>query len=116
MPSQPTKLHETLNRAKTCFKAYYGFNTLPGAAQDATRVGTLIATAPLPKSWLSSIGIRTTTFAGGSDFTSILSVLGQGAGTAALRQVEWIMEGEEYGLAWGDIQALSAELELRRVA
>jgi hypothetical protein len=82
-PPQPTKLQETLNRAKTCAKAYYGFDTLLGAVQDTTRVVTLVAAAPLPKVWLSSIGTRTTTFAGGSYFTSILSVLGQGAGTAA---------------------------------
>jgi RHS repeat-associated protein len=83
LPQQPSKLSETLTRAKTCAKAYYGFNTLPGATTDVTRVGTLVAAAPLPKSWLSAIGIRTTTLGGGSSFTNILSVLGQGAGTAA---------------------------------
>ena len=83
MPQQPSKLAQTLDRAKTCAKAYYGFNTLPGAATDVTRVGTLLAAAPLPKSLLSGVGIRTTTLAGGSSFTNILSVLGQGAGTAA---------------------------------
>jgi RHS repeat-associated protein len=81
--TQQQQQNQQPSRLKDCAKAYYGFNTASGAAQDATRVGTLIAAAPLPKSWLSSIGIRTTTFAGGSDFTSILSVLGQGAGTAA---------------------------------
>jgi hypothetical protein len=83
LPQQPSKLAQTLDRAKTCAKAYYGFNTLPGAVTDVTRVGTLVAAAPLPKSWLSTLGIRTTTLAGGSSFTNILSVLGQGAGTAA---------------------------------
>jgi len=34
MPPQPTELQQTLDRAKTRAKAYYGFNTLPGAAQE----------------------------------------------------------------------------------
>ena len=43
---QPTKLQHTLDRAKTCAKAYYGFNTLPGPAQDAMRLA-LIPVAPI---------------------------------------------------------------------
>ena len=79
MPQQPSKLAQNLDRAKTCAKAYYGFNPLPGAVTDVTRVGTLLAAAPLPKSVLSDLGIRTTTLAGAvlSQTPSACSAKGQ---------------------------------------
>jgi hypothetical protein len=65
--------------------SYFGLGgLLAGAANVVRRVGTLLAATPLPKSVLSTLGIRTTTFGGGSAFTNALSVPGQGVtGTAA---------------------------------
>src|SRR5436309_13473550 len=78
-PNSPRTKRRTLDRAKTCAKAYYGFNILPGAATDVTRIGTLLAAAPLPKSVLSDLGIRTTTLAGAvlSQTPSACSAKGQ---------------------------------------
>jgi len=82
--ARPTKAQELLSRSGTCAKSYYGLDgSLMGAANGATRAGTLIAATPLPKSALSTLGVRTTTFEGGSAFTNVLSVVARGAGTAA---------------------------------
>jgi hypothetical protein len=47
------------------------------------RATTVATTTPVPKFLGRFMGVRTTTLAGGSRFTGILSILGRGTGTAA---------------------------------
>lgn len=74
---------DRLTRAGNCAKSYYGFNTVPGLAHDAIDASLLTALPVVPKSILSSVGLRGTRFAGSSLFTNILSAASEGAGTAA---------------------------------
>ncbi len=60
------------NRLKDCAKAYYGAGTA------ATRIGTLIAAIPFPKSW---VGLPSAL--GSGSFTNLPSWLSLGSGTAA---------------------------------
>jgi hypothetical protein len=56
---------------------------LTGAITDVNRSLTAVAATPIPKRLLTSVGVRTTRLGGASGFTNVLSVLSQGAGTAA---------------------------------
>jgi RHS repeat-associated protein len=60
------------NRFKVCAQTYYGIGTA------GTRLGTLLAAAPIPKSWF---GLPSALGSGGT--TTLPSVLSLGAGTAA---------------------------------
>jgi len=73
-PQQPTKT----DRAKTCAKAYYDFNTLPGAAQDATRIALIPAAPIIPK---AAVGLPQAL--GSGPLTNLLSWASLGSGTAA---------------------------------
>jgi hypothetical protein len=46
-PQQPQ--NQQPSRLKDCAKAYYGFNTASGAAQDATRIALIPAAPIIPK-------------------------------------------------------------------
>jgi RHS repeat-associated protein len=75
---QPSKLAQTLDRAKTCAKAYYGFNTVPGAVADATRIALIPAAPIIPK---FAVGLPRAF--GSGPFTNLLSLASLGSGTAA---------------------------------
>lgn len=66
------------SRLKDCAKAYYGFNTLPGAAQDATRIALIPAAPIIPK---AAVGLPQAL--GSGPLTNLLSYFSLGSGTAA---------------------------------
>jgi len=66
------------SRLKDCAKAYYGFNTLPGAAQDATRLALIPAAPIIPK---AAVGVPQAL--GSGPLTNLLSYFSLGSGTAA---------------------------------
>jgi len=66
------------SRLKDCAKAYYGFNTVSGAAQDATRIALIPAAPIIPK---AAVGLPQAL--GSGPLTNLLSYFSLGSGTAA---------------------------------
>lgn len=66
------------SRLKDCAKAYYGFNTASGAAQDATRIALIPAAPIIPK---AAVGLPQAL--GSGPLTNLLSYFSLGSGTAA---------------------------------
>jgi RHS repeat-associated protein len=75
-PQQPQ--NQQPSRLKDCAKAYYGFNTASGAAQDATRIALIPAAPIIPK---AAVGLPQAL--GSGPLTNLLSYFSLGSGTAA---------------------------------
>jgi hypothetical protein len=76
IPQQPQ--NQQPSRLKDCAKAYYGFNTASGAAQDATRIALIPAAPIIPK---AAVGLPQAL--GSGPLTNLLSYFSLGSGTAA---------------------------------
>jgi hypothetical protein len=76
--TQQQQQNQQPSRLKDCAKAYYGFNTASGAAQDATRIALIPAAPIIPK---AAVGLPQAL--GSGPLTNLLSYFSLGSGTAA---------------------------------